>query len=125
MAGPLVLPEIVVGIAEQSTTLSPLTPCTRSRIEHGIRLRPHAAGAGAVEAGAEQPIRRLADLLVGADRGTRHRLLADIRLEARLLHLARHAEAHMPSDRPGMVMRKRLLALLHEHGEEEATRSSA
>jgi hypothetical protein len=26
---------------------------------------------------------------------------------------------HMPSDRPGMIMRKRLLALLNEYGETE------
>lgn len=28
----------------------------------------------------------------------------------------------MPSDKPGMIMRKQLLALLREHGEEEVFR---
>jgi hypothetical protein len=32
---------------------------------------------------------------------------------------------HMPSDRPGMLMRKRLLALLEEHGENEVPRSGS
>jgi hypothetical protein len=31
---------------------------------------------------------------------------------------------HMPSDRPGVLMRKRLLALLEEHGEVEVARAS-
>ncbi len=35
------------------------------------------------------------------------------------LDMARKVESHMPSDQPGMMMRRRLLALLHEHGEEE------
>jgi hypothetical protein len=30
---------------------------------------------------------------------------------------------HMPSDRPGILMRKRLLALLQEHGETEVVRA--
>jgi hypothetical protein len=29
---------------------------------------------------------------------------------------------HMPSDRPGMLMRRRLLALLESHGETEVPR---
>jgi hypothetical protein len=29
---------------------------------------------------------------------------------------------HMPSDRPGLIMRKRLLALLEAHGEREMSR---
>jgi hypothetical protein len=29
---------------------------------------------------------------------------------------------HMPSDRPGMIMRERLLKLLREHNEEELPR---
>jgi hypothetical protein len=33
--------------------------------------------------------------------------------------VARRDEAAMASDRPGMLMRKRLLALLREHGETE------
>jgi hypothetical protein len=32
---------------------------------------------------------------------------------------------HMPSDRPGLIMRKRLLALLAEHGEAEVPRPAA
>lgn len=39
--------------------------------------------------------------------------------------LARRAEQNMAADRPGLIMRKRLLALLHEHGEEEVFRSRA
>lgn len=35
--------------------------------------------------------------------------------------VGRKVEAHMPSDRPGMIMRRRLLALLREHGEEEVS----
>jgi hypothetical protein len=35
------------------------------------------------------------------------------------IDMSRKAEAHMPSDRPGMIMRNRLLALLKQHGEEE------
>jgi phenylpropionate dioxygenase-like ring-hydroxylating dioxygenase large terminal subunit len=41
------------------------------------------------------------------------------------LELARHAEAQMPSDRPGQIMRNRLLEFLHAHGEEEITRQYA
>ncbi len=33
--------------------------------------------------------------------------------------MGRKVEAHMPSDKPGMIMRKRLTALLAEHGEGE------
>ncbi len=36
-----------------------------------------------------------------------------------IVDMSRKIEMHMPSDRPSMLMRKRLLALLHEHGEEE------
>jgi hypothetical protein len=36
--------------------------------------------------------------------------------------MGRKIEKHMPSDRPGMLMRKRLLDLLRDHGEEERTR---
>jgi hypothetical protein len=36
-----------------------------------------------------------------------------------VVDIARKVESHMPSDRPGMLMRKRLFALLREHGEEE------
>ena len=35
--------------------------------------------------------------------------------------MGRKVEAHMPSDRPGMIMRRRLLALLGEHGESEVS----
>ncbi len=37
------------------------------------------------------------------------------------LDLTRKAEAHMPSDRPGIIMRKKLLQLLKDHGESEIT----
>lgn len=37
------------------------------------------------------------------------------------LDLSAKTEAHMPSDRPGMMMRNMLLTLLKEHGETEAT----
>lgn len=33
--------------------------------------------------------------------------------------MGRKVEAHMPSDRPGMIMRERLMKLLRDHGEEE------
>ncbi len=39
-----------------------------------------------------------------------------------IVDMSRRIEMHMPSDRPGMLMRKRLLALLHEHGETEVPR---
>jgi ferredoxin-NADP reductase/phenylpropionate dioxygenase-like ring-hydroxylating dioxygenase large terminal subunit len=38
------------------------------------------------------------------------------------LDLATRIEAHMPSDRPGIIMRKRLLDLLRQNGEEEIRR---
>jgi phenylpropionate dioxygenase-like ring-hydroxylating dioxygenase large terminal subunit len=41
------------------------------------------------------------------------------------LDRASREEFHMPSDRPGLEMRKRLLTLLHEHGESEVRRSGA
>lgn len=41
------------------------------------------------------------------------------------LDLASREEFHMPSDRPGLEMRKRLGALLREHGEPEIRRPSA
>jgi phenylpropionate dioxygenase-like ring-hydroxylating dioxygenase large terminal subunit len=36
-----------------------------------------------------------------------------------IVDMGRRIEMHMPSDRPGMIMRKRLLDLLQEHGESE------
>lgn len=36
-----------------------------------------------------------------------------------IVDMSRKIEMHMPSDRPGMLMRKRLLALLNAHGETE------
>jgi phenylpropionate dioxygenase-like ring-hydroxylating dioxygenase large terminal subunit len=39
-----------------------------------------------------------------------------------IVDMSRRIEMHMPSDRPGVLMRKRLLALLHEHGEIEIPR---
>ena len=41
------------------------------------------------------------------------------------LDLAQHAEAQMPSDRPGQIMRRRLLEYLNIHGESEVTRQYA
>jgi hypothetical protein len=41
------------------------------------------------------------------------------------LDLASREELHMPSDRPGLEMRKRLLGLLHAHGEHEVRRATA
>lgn len=40
-----------------------------------------------------------------------------------VIDISRKVESHMPSDRPGMIMRKRLLALLHEHGEDEISQA--
>ena len=40
-----------------------------------------------------------------------------------IVDVSRRIENHMPSDRPGMIMRKRLLALLQEHGETEVPRA--
>ena len=39
-----------------------------------------------------------------------------------IVDMSRKIEMHMPSDRPGMMMRNRLLALLKAHGEVEAPR---
>jgi hypothetical protein len=39
-----------------------------------------------------------------------------------IVDMGRKIEMHMPSDRPGMIMRKRLLELLHTHNEEEQPR---
>src|SRR5262249_19303477 len=39
------------------------------------------------------------------------------------IDLTRKVEAHMPSDRPGVIMRQRLLALLKQHGETQVTRA--
>jgi phenylpropionate dioxygenase-like ring-hydroxylating dioxygenase large terminal subunit len=36
-----------------------------------------------------------------------------------VVDMSRKLEMHMPSDRPGMIMRRRLHALLEEHGEQE------
>jgi phenylpropionate dioxygenase-like ring-hydroxylating dioxygenase large terminal subunit len=40
------------------------------------------------------------------------------------IDMSRHAEAHMASDRPGMIMRRRLMRLLEEHGECEVFRAA-
>jgi hypothetical protein len=37
------------------------------------------------------------------------------------INIASKVEAHMPSDRPGVIMRRRLLELLTTHGEKEVT----
>jgi phenylpropionate dioxygenase-like ring-hydroxylating dioxygenase large terminal subunit len=42
-----------------------------------------------------------------------------------IVDVERKIEMHMPSDRPGLIMRKRLLALLTEHGETEVPRPAA
>ena len=39
-----------------------------------------------------------------------------------VVDVERRIEMHMPSDRPGLIMRKRLMALLAEHGESEVPR---
>jgi hypothetical protein len=39
-----------------------------------------------------------------------------------IVDMNRKIEKHMPSDRPGMLMRKRLLELLQSHNEEEQPR---
>ena len=39
-----------------------------------------------------------------------------------IVDMSRKIEMHMPSDRPGMMMRNRLKALLAEHGEQEIPR---
>jgi hypothetical protein len=39
-----------------------------------------------------------------------------------IVDMGRKIEMHMPSDRPGMIMRKRLLELLRAHDEEELPR---
>jgi phenylpropionate dioxygenase-like ring-hydroxylating dioxygenase large terminal subunit len=41
------------------------------------------------------------------------------------IDVTRRAEEHMPSDRPGIIMRKKLLALLKEHGEREVFSQAA
>ncbi len=41
------------------------------------------------------------------------------------IDLARKVEAHMPSDRPGVIMRRRLLELIKQHGETEVTHAPA
>ncbi len=42
-----------------------------------------------------------------------------------ILDVSRRIEQHMPSDRPGLIMRRRLLEFLRSQGEEEITRSYA
>ena len=37
--------------------------------------------------------------------------------------VSRRAEQNMPADQPGLIMRKRLLALLRTHGEQEINRT--
>jgi hypothetical protein len=41
------------------------------------------------------------------------------------LDLARHIEAYMTFDRPGLIMRRRLLELLKAHNDPEVTRNYA
>jgi hypothetical protein len=40
------------------------------------------------------------------------------------IDVGRRAEANMVSDRPGMIMRKRLMKLLEDHGEAEVYRAA-
>lgn len=40
------------------------------------------------------------------------------------IDMGRRVEAHMVSDKPGMIMRKRLMALLEQHGESEVFRAA-
>jgi phenylpropionate dioxygenase-like ring-hydroxylating dioxygenase large terminal subunit len=42
-----------------------------------------------------------------------------------ILDVSTRIEAHMASDRPGLIMRRRLLELLREHGEDEVRRGTA
>jgi phenylpropionate dioxygenase-like ring-hydroxylating dioxygenase large terminal subunit len=42
-----------------------------------------------------------------------------------VIDVSRRAEAHMPSDRPGIIMRKRILEVLRAHGEDEITNATA
>ena len=42
-----------------------------------------------------------------------------------ILDVSRKIEQHMPSDRPGMIMRRRLLEVLNANGEQEVTRTYA
>ena len=37
------------------------------------------------------------------------------------MDMSRKVESHMPSDKPGMIMRNRILKLLRDHGEDEVT----
>lgn len=41
-----------------------------------------------------------------------------------VVDISRKVEMHMPSDRPGLLMRKRLVQLLEDHGEREVARSA-
>jgi phenylpropionate dioxygenase-like ring-hydroxylating dioxygenase large terminal subunit len=41
-----------------------------------------------------------------------------------MLDASRTAEVHMPTDRPSMIIRRRLLEFLHSHGEQEVTRDA-
>jgi phenylpropionate dioxygenase-like ring-hydroxylating dioxygenase large terminal subunit len=58
--------------------------------------------------------------IVYEDRGVLESTDPDATLDVSL-----RIEQHMPSDRPGLIMRRRLLALLREHGEDEIRADSA
>ncbi len=68
-----------------------------------------------------------AEMLVEWDRAiiTEDREVLESTSPDAILDVGRRVEQHMPSDRPGMLMRRRLLELLREHGEEEVTRAYA
>ena len=71
------------------------------------------------DAEADCPRQKLIDwdaAVVGEDRAMLEATDPDAPLD-----IARHVEANMPSDRPGLIMRRRLLELLRTHGEEEVT----
>jgi phenylpropionate dioxygenase-like ring-hydroxylating dioxygenase large terminal subunit len=66
---------------------------------------------------ADCPAQELVDWdakIIAEDKDVLESTDPDIVLEA-----SRSDEAHMPSDRPSLIMRKRLLALLRQHGEAE------
>jgi phenylpropionate dioxygenase-like ring-hydroxylating dioxygenase large terminal subunit len=68
-----------------------------------------------------------AEMLIEWDRAiiTEDREVLESTSPDAILDVSRRVEQHMPSDRPGMIMRRRLLELLREHGEEEVTRAYA
>jgi len=69
---------------------------------------------------ADCPERKLIEwdaAIIEEDRHILESTIADVPLDARS-----GVEGHMPSDRPGLIMRQRLAQLLSDHGESEITR---